>query len=207
MATLPGVSVNEARPAIVIAAGGEGTRIGGNKPARKLAGRTLLDHALTWAMANSDEVAIAVRARAQIADSSLPVLIDRLADIGPISALEGAFCFSELRGRDKVMLIGCDLPFLPSSLATRLLQELGANGCAMPTSNRQDHPLAALWRVDTAALADYISGGGRSVRRFAEQMGMVRVDWGDDCSPDPFANINEPAALAEADRRLRLTAD
>ncbi len=202
MAALPVIPVNRTAPAIIIAAGGEGTRIGGNKPGQVLGGRPLVERALAWANGISDVTAIAVRAQDQVAGQSAPVLIDRVAGIGPISALESAFRFARQRGCGTVMLIGCDQPFLPSDLATRLEQQIAANGCAMPVSKGRDHPMAALWRVDCAALADYIAGGGRSLWRFADAVGVSRVDWGDGCDPDPFANINDPAALADAERRL-----
>lgn len=195
------------RPAIVIAAGGEGGRIGGYKPARRLAGQPLIDHALAWAVAHSDEVAIAVRDKNQIAERPIPLLIDRIEGIGPISALDSAFRYAEQKGRDTVMLIGCDQPFLPGDLANRLGREIATNGCAMPVSHGRDHPMAALWRVDCAALANYIDGGGQSLWRFADAVGVTRVDWGDGYDPDPFANINDPAALAKAERQLSPRSD
>ncbi|NJO37071.1 MAG: NTP transferase domain-containing protein, partial [Rhizobiales bacterium] len=141
------------------------------KPERRLAGRPLLEHALRWATGATDEIAIAVRAHYQIAEPSVPILLDRIADIGPISALESAFRFAWEQGREKVILIGCDQPFLPSDLAVRLDRKIAASDCAMPVSNTKDHPMAALWRVDSAGLADYISAGGRSLWRFAEACG------------------------------------
>ena len=47
--------------AVVILAGGEGTRIGGGKPLRRLAGERLIDHALRTAHGWSNMVAVAVR--------------------------------------------------------------------------------------------------------------------------------------------------
>lgn len=199
--------MTKTRPTIVIAAGGQATRMGGNKPRQLLAGRTLLDHALTWAMDHSDDVAIAVRDKDQIAELPIPLLIDRIEGIGPISALDNAFRYAEQKARDTVMLIGCDQPFLPGDLANRLAREIATNGCAMPVSHGRDHPMAALWRVDCAALANYIDGGGQSLWRFADAVGVTRVDWGDECDPDPFANINDPAALAKAESQLSPRSD
>jgi molybdopterin-guanine dinucleotide biosynthesis protein A len=182
--------------------------MGGNKPERELAGKSLLNHSLAWAMAHSDEVAIAVRAKEQVAEQPMvPLLIDRIGGIGPISALDSAFRFAAQQGRETVMLMGCDLPFLPSNLPLMLQQQIGANGCAMPVSHGRDHPMAALWRVDCAALADYIDGGGQSLWRFADAVGVTRVDWGDGCDPDTFANINDPAALAKAESQLSPRSD
>jgi molybdopterin-guanine dinucleotide biosynthesis protein A len=192
------------KPAIVIAAGGEGRRIGGGKPERLLGGRGLLDHALAIACAQSDCVALAVRDAAQVGDTNLPLLGDAQPGIGPISALLSAFGFAARQRRETVLLIGCDQPFLPHDLAVRLGAALGpetiGSKVAMPVSNGRYQPLAALWYADVAALADYIAGGGQSLWRFAEAQGVMHVDWPVAGPLDPFTNINDPAGLAAAEQ-------
>ena len=195
--------MTDTMPAIVIAAGGEGRRIGGSKPAQTLGGISLLDHALIWATKHSDLVAVAVRDANQLYLTSVPILVDATAGLGPISALESAFAFAEEHGRDQVMLIGCDLPFLPSDLTEGLAQAIGAQSCAMPVSNGRDHPMAALWRVGRAALDAFVAAGGRSIWRFADSVGVERVDWPSEQGTDPFTNINDLEVLARAERSLR----
>ena len=189
-------------PAIVIAAGGEGQRIGGDKPLRLLGGKPLLDYAMGCASAQSDCVALAVREQGQFAADGWPLLCDAAPGRGPISALASAFGFAAAQGRPEVLLIGCDQPFLPRDLAARLGAALGANKVAMPVSRGKYQPLAALWRVDEAALADYIAAGGASLWRFAAVQGVVHVAWPETGALDPFANINDPDALAEAETHL-----
>jgi molybdopterin-guanine dinucleotide biosynthesis protein A len=193
-------------PAIVIAAGGEGQRIGGGKPLRLLGGRPLLDYAMACASAQSDCVALAVREQGQIAADGWPLLCDAAPGRGPISALASAFAFAAAQGRPEVLLIGCDQPFLPHDLAARLGAMLGAGKVAMPVSRGKYQPLAALWRVDQAALADYIAQGGASLWRFAAAQRVVHVEWPGTDAHDPFANINDPAALAEAEAHLSTAA-
>lgn len=103
-----------------------------------------------------------------------------------------------------MLLIGCDMPFLPDDLVQRLADAIGDAGAAMPESGGFLHPLATLWRVDAGAVEAYIAAGGQSVRRFAETLGLVRVTWDD--APDPFANVNDAAALAAAEARIRAQA-
>lgn len=199
-------SDNPLPPAIVIAAGGEGQRIGGDKPLRMLGGRPLLSHAIEKAAYQSDCVALAVREQSQIDAGGLPVLYDAVAGSGPISALTSAFAFAADQGRAQVLLIGCDQPFLPRDLTTRLGAALGAHKVAMPVSRDRYQPLAALWRVDQAALADYMAQGGTSLWRFAAAQGVRHVTWPESGAHDPFANINDPAALAEADAHFSTAA-
>ena len=203
MGTLPALPVTDAKPAIVIAAGGEGRRMGGSKPAQTLAGKSLLDHALHWASKHSDLIAVAVRDSDQLDLTSIPKLVDAASGLGPISALKSAFGFAEVHNRDQVLLIGCDLPFLPSDLAERLARGIGSQSCAMPVSKGRDHPMAALWRIEHAALDAFVTAGERSIWRFAESVGVNRVDWSPDQGIDPFTNINDLEMLARAESRFR----
>lgn len=190
-----------APPLIVIAAGGDGARMGGDKPLRLLSGQRLIDRMTGWASRHSDAVAMSVRAGGQDWGTGLPLLTDPHVGIGPISALASAMERASAMRRSHVLLIGCDMPFLPDNLIPRLVGAIGEAGAAMPESGGYLHPLAALWRVDMPAAERYIAAGGQSVRRFAETVGLVRVAW--DLLPDPFANINDAASLAKAEARLR----
>lgn len=184
-------------PAIVIAAGGDGRRMGGAKPLRPLGDRRLLDHATDWARRHGDLYAIAVRDAAQVPAAPCPMLIDEHPGIGPVSALASAMRFAREHGRSAVMLIGCDQPFLPDNLPQRLADALGENHVAMPVSGAKDQPLAALWRINEAAIEAFIAADGRSLWRLADQLGAARVIWPQTkTAPDPFANINDPATLA-----------
>ncbi len=191
---------NEAA-AIVIAAGGDGVRIGGSKVSRMLAGRRLIDHALAWALRHSDTVALAVRLRNSDWGTGLPLLVDRHDGIGPVSALANAFQFAHDQRRPTVLMIGCDMPFLPENLLARLQAALPGHGAAMPVSGGRRHPMAALWAPDVMAIEAYIAHGGQSLWRFAQTVGMAEVTW--DEQPDPFVNINRLADLAAAEQRLR----
>lgn len=185
----------------MIAAGGEGTRLGGAKPARLLGGRRLIDRIGDWARRHSDRVALAVRSGQDDWGTGLAVLRDRHAGIGPISALASAMDEARRLERDSVLLIGCDLPFLPDDLVPRLRAALPGHGAALPLSGGRLHPMAALWRCEPAALERWIARGGQSLWRYAAQAGMAEVAWHE--ALDPFANVNDQAALDAAEERLR----
>ncbi len=189
-------------PAIVIAAGGAGQRMGGNKPLRSLGDKSLLDRAISIATTQSDCVALAVRDRNQVSAGDLPLLFDTGPDIGPISALETGFRFASEQGRPHLLLIGCDQPFLPLTLAETLAHAIAGHDVAMPVINGQHQPLAALWRVDEPALEAYLLAGGMSLRRFAVTRDLVDIVWPLSPDGDPFDNLNDPEALAVAERRL-----
>lgn len=189
-------------PAIVIAAGGAGRRMGGGKPLRPLAGHSLLDRAIAIAQAQSDCIALAVREPDQLPASDLPLLCDARPSIGPISALDSGFRFARAQGRQHLLLIGCDQPFLPGDLVATLTAAIAGHDVAMPVINEHYQPLAALWRVDQPALDAYVQAGGTSLYRFASTRDLIPLQWPDAPDDDPFANLNDRDALAEAERRL-----
>ena len=175
--------------------------MGGAKPLRVLAGRSLLAHACDWAERQGGPCAIAVREAAQVPASPLPLLIDPHPGIGPVSALLSAMRFARHQGCETVLLAGCDQPFLPADLAATLHARIGDQAVAMPVSGGKDQPLASLWRLHEAAVAQFIAQGQRSLWRLADQLGAARIVW--DSVPaaiDPFANINDPASLARLER-------
>ncbi len=187
-------------PLIVIAAGGDGSRMGGNKPLQLLAGRRLIDHAIGFAQANSDAIALALRNDSDGLDTGLPLLADPHPGIGPISALASGMAHAEAIGRETLLLIACDMPFLPDDLVMRLDQALCGHTAAMAVSQGRLHPMAGLWQPDAEGLAGYIADGGQSIWRFGQAMGMARVEW--DATPDPFTNINTADDLAAAELRM-----
>lgn len=187
--------------AAIVACGGASARLGRDKAQQLLGDATLIERAIGLARNYGGPIALAAReVRPDLADD-VPILVDDEPSAGPISALKSGFAFAHDHGCSHVLLLACDQPFLPEDLAGRLSAAIGTSGVAMPVSGGHDQNMAALWRCAPEALSDYIAGGGRSLWRFAETLGMVRVEWG--CVPhDPFADIDEPAQLAAAQKRI-----
>jgi molybdopterin-guanine dinucleotide biosynthesis protein A len=187
--------------AVVILAGGEGRRIGGEKPLRRLAGERLIDRALRTARSWSDLVAVAVRDPAQVDWVNAPIITDEPDIDGPLAGLEAALRFGARSGREFVLTIPADSPFLPPDLADRLCKEIGTRNCSIASSNGHLHPVCGLWRTSAARhVRDYLAGERRSVKAFAEFVGFEEVQWA--CEPfDPFLNINTADELARAEHR------
>lgn len=184
------------RPAVLILAGGEGSRIGGGKPLRRLGGSTLLQRAIARAQGWSDEVAVAARDGAQVGEPGVPILLDPPGLEGPLGGLASAL---RLEGA-AVLTIPCDLPFLPDDLPERLAAALPGHAVALAASGGRVHPVCGLWRMDALAhLREYAASGRRSLTGFAETLGYAAVEWPEDA----FFNVNAPEDLAEAESRLR----
>ena len=184
---------------MIILAGGEGSRIGGNKPLRLLAGKTLLDRAVARARSWSNEVAVAVRRADDAEVQDVRLLCDPPGLEGQLAGLASALRL----GKEMVLTIPCDAPFLPDDLPERLEAVLPGHAVALASSGGQVHPVCGLWRLDALAeVRGYAASGRRSLIGFAERVGFVSEEWLSD-PIDPFFNINSPEDLAAAERLLR----
>ena len=179
--------------------------MGGDKPGRMLAGHRLIDHAVAWARRHSSVVALATRAGQDGLGTGLIQLMDRDPTLGPIAALDSALRFARDGQFPAVLLVGCDMPFLPDTLLQRLLPALTGRRAAMPSSSGHLQPMATLWAPDVPALDAYVAAGGRSLLDFAREGPLAMVHWAE--APDPFVNVNDPDDLmAAAIRQARLRA-
>jgi molybdopterin-guanine dinucleotide biosynthesis protein A len=185
--------------AVIILAGGAGSRMGGNKPLRVLAGKTLLARAIETARSWSNEVAIAVRRTDEVEARDVCLLCDPPGLEGPLAGLASALRL----GKEMVLTIPCDAPLLPDDLPERLAAALPGHAAALASSGGQVHPVCGLWRLDALAqVRGYAASGRRSLIGFAERVGFVPVEWPSE-PVDPFFNINSPEDLAAAERLLR----
>lgn len=192
------------RFATVILAGGEGRRIGGDKPLALLGGRTLIDRAIVLARTWSGDIAVSLRLPGQFPlPEGVPPLLD--ADgAGPLAGIGSALRFARNHGLEAVLTIPCDVPLAPADLALKLCEALTADaGAALATSGGVLHPACALWRSATLeALPDYRKTGKSSLKGFAAHVGFATAEWS--CEPfDPFFNVNSPDDLVAAERLLK----
>lgn len=186
--------------AVVILAGGEGTRIGGDKPLRTLRGERLIDRALQRARAWSEMVAVSVRESAQVQPVGAPLLTDEPTVGGPLGGLISALEFGRALGCEFVLTIPSDTPLLPGDLLERLIASIGNCDCALASSGRRLHPACGLWRTTALGRIDaYAESGRRSLKGLAELVGFEKAEW--PAGPiDPFFNINTPDDLRRAEQ-------
>lgn len=183
---------------VLILAGGDGHRIGGAKPFRKLGGTSLLDLAWRRAEAWSPKLAVGLRSAEQFGELSYPSITDDQHIEGPLASLSAGLAWAGRCGAGELLTIPCDTPFLPEDLLSRLAAGIGKAAVAVPVSGGRLHPTCALWRTAVASsLATYVAEGRRSLEGFARFAGFVPVDWPIQ-EQDPFANINTPEELAAA---------
>jgi molybdopterin-guanine dinucleotide biosynthesis protein A len=188
--------------ALVILAGGRGTRLGHtDKAFIVLAGRTLLEHVIERVRGQVDDVAISANGDpTRFALCGCPVLADMVPGfLGPLAGIVAAMQWAAALGESEVATVPVDTPFVPRDLVARLRGAGGGGGAVCAGSAGRMHPVVALWPVDLAdALLSALATGARRVDRWVGSC----VDFPAE-RVDPFFNINTPADLA----RMRILLD
>ena len=194
----------------LILAGGRSVRMGRPKEFLPFGAETMLGRAARQLAAACQPVLVLARDADQVLPT-LPATCARLADerpdAGPLAGL--AIGLRELQERhgfgadDALLLTGCDLPWLSAEAVHWLLQRLGAADLVMPQCGGTLHPLAAIYRLRTAAaVQSALATGAGTPRALLATCRAVVVDEPELRTFDPelrfLANINTPADHAAA---------
>lgn len=188
----------------VILAGGDGRRIGGDKPNIMLDGRSLIDRAIDHVAQWCIPARLSVREPGQVGATRLAEVHDDLRFEGPIGGLLGALAWAEDFGARRVITIACDMPYLPCDLRRRLDAAAVQSGVpAVATSLQRRHPVCSVWPVGCLGpLQAYAHSGRRSLNGALETCAAVSVDWPVRDGHDPFHNINTLDDLAEVSQAM-----
>ena len=188
------------RMGIAVLAGGQGSRMGGDKPQRRLGNSTLLERAVRRAESWSLPTVLVFRSPGQAPSLGQGVIYDDPTIAGPLGGLASALAWAATEGLDAVLTMPCDMPFLPEDLAGRLNAALVEDvAVAVAASDGHRHPVCALWRPEVIeALRDRARQGRLSLTGLVDAVGGIDVGWAD-ADPDPFRNINTQAELAWAE--------
>ncbi|HEY3695955.1 molybdenum cofactor guanylyltransferase [Phenylobacterium sp.] len=190
----------------LVLAGGRSRRFGREKAAAELGGLTLLERAHRRLAAVCSQVAVSAPAGAaaeRLAGSlGAPLLPDPYgAPRGPLSGVLAGLDWALGQREELLITLPCDAPLLPDDLEARLLSEIGAAPAAVARTPDGLQPLCALWRTALArplraALADGLHPPVHQVLTDANAAQVAFTD------REAFLNVNTPADLAEAARRL-----
>ncbi len=194
--------------AAVLLAGGLGSRMRADgsaldKPLRLLAGRTLLDHAISRVRPQVAAMVLNANGDGQAyAGFGLEIVADALPDHpGPLAGILAGMRWAAARGFADVLSVPTDTPFLPPDLVGRLDQARVAAGVALACagSGGWSHPVVGLWPVALAdALEAALRDGMRKIDRWTAQHGVATAEF-EINGFDPFFNVNTPQDLVEAE--------
>ena len=185
-----------------ILAGGRARRFGGADKASLAVGRArIIDRQLAVLSAVADDVRIVANDPERYAGLGVRVISDAIAGAGPLGGLYSGLLDVERHGagRDRVVVLACDLPFVTAALLERLVAESRADeeiDAVVPRSAHGLEPLCALYRTRCAAAArDRIERGILPVAglldavrtRVLEREALAQYDEG-----ALFENVNTP---------------
>ena len=177
---------------IVILAGGEGSRIGGNKGLQLLRGKPLVRWVLDAVREQGGELLISANGPGY-EDFGCRVIADEMPGMGPLGGLQAAL---RLAQNALVMSVPCDVPFLPYDLAACLLAGLGEADAAVAVVAGKRQPAIALYRQSVLPRLDaYLTKGERRVGSFLDGLGAREVEFTD---AKKFININTKEELESA---------
>jgi molybdopterin-guanine dinucleotide biosynthesis protein A len=163
-------------------------------------GTDLLGHTLARLSRVTGEVRILAGSRPRYAGRGVAVVTDRAPDLGPMAGLLAAL--EAAHGRP-VLMLGVDLPLVPTALLERLLVLTGAADAAVPVSPRGPEPLCAVY--GPACLRPVHSAVAHGDLRMTEFLSELRVHevgpaelvpFGDPA--EVFLNVNSPADYERA---------
>jgi molybdopterin-guanine dinucleotide biosynthesis protein A len=188
------------RVAAVILAGGKGERLGGvNKALIEVAGMTLLDRALA-VTARSEVRLLAVGPVAWAPGRDIECIVDLPTDYaGPLAGVAAAVAQLASTPPQVLFSLAVDTPLFPGDFLDRALPLLATAPVVLASYGGQDYPTNAVWRFDAiATLADTVRDGTspHSLKRLAEGLGAIRLDYANITATDPFLNANTPEELA-----------
>jgi len=187
-----------------ITAGGRSSRMGVDKAWLELAGRAMIEHVIAALAPVSTHLAI-------IANSpdyerlGFPVYADSNKEIGPLEAVRTALSNTFT---DRVMLVGCDLPFVTTDLFKLLLNIAGDHYAAVPIgADGKLEPLCAIYRAEAlSVVTELINQGERKMSRLFDRVPTrfvpfdeLRLLRGSDIF---FENINTPEDYKRASEKM-----
>lgn len=190
----------------VIVAGGQGQRLGGDKPLHAFGQATLLDTVIDRVKPQVDALAINVprdavsRYRAHLGDDFTLLNDYEPGDIGPLAGILSGLQWAEQQGAAWLATFPADTPFLPRDLVSRLLASSPGPVPIAAHDGTRLHGLCAIWPVGArAVLLDSVRNHNvRSLYQAVTHLGGGECLFAD--GPDAFFNVNTAEDLANAER-------
>ncbi len=186
--------------AVAILAGGEGRRIGGQKACVRLGSLALIDYPLAAARAAGLRAVVIARAQTPLPDLDCELLREPDLDPHPLRGVLSALAYA--RGHP-IVVVACDMPFVPAALLADLARARQSTVCA-PYGELQ--PLLGCYHPDAAGELSRALDAGAGARAALRSIDAHTLDeaalarFGD---PDRMCvNVNDAEELARASALL-----
>lgn len=185
-----------------VLAGGPGSRLGGNKPRRELAGHRLIDLALARAREACPQVVVVAADAADFAELDCTVIADRWPGQGPLAALATLFLDTPATS---ALMLPVDAPLVRPALLERVLELSPGQMAVAPQGPGGVEALMSWYSRDCLDPAlEMLQGGERRLRLLLGKVGARIMTRQEVAEVDPedlsFINVNFPEDLERAQR-------
>ena len=185
----------------LILAGGDSRRMGRDKAALVLGGRTLLETVTAAMQQVFPQVLVSVRQPRAGVD--LPQVCDEVAASGPLAGLVAGLAQAKTPW---VFAIACDMPFISSALVEGLAMLRGQHQAVVPMVGGFEQPLAAFYATSAQeAMRTALAAGDRSMRGVLQNLDVRYVSEAELRETDPqlrsFFDLDTPQDLQEAQEK------
>ena len=196
---------NHGMLSIAIQAGGRSSRMGHDKALISLAGRPLIEHVLERIEGLADDLLITTNRPESLRYLGLRLVSDAEPGAGALQGLRTALAHAQ--GSD-LLVIACDMPFMPRPLLEHIIARRGLADIVVPRRGMHFEPLLALYRRESClpAVEAALARGEQRMVSFYAGLHILAIEGGELAQLDPdgqaFFNINTPQDLARAEALL-----
>jgi molybdopterin-guanine dinucleotide biosynthesis protein A len=188
-----------------ILAGGKSRRMGRNKALLHFRGKPLITRVYEAVHPLFEDIFLVTDNSGLFDAVPCPKIPDRVPGKGPISGVDAALRHSR---NPYVLVVGCDAPFLSSSLLERLAVETGEADLVIPIGPNGPEPLCAVYGKECLPLIEEsLRTGDCSMMSLIGRLRRREVSREEVAAIDPgflsFRNVNTPRdfrMLADHDR-------
>lgn len=180
---------------IFITAGGKSARMGQDKGMMLLEGKPMLLY-LTDMLQEDGYSFTLIANREEYKKLGFQAVRDIVPDKGPMGALHTAFHYTS---KQYVLLLGCDMPFLPAAAVSRMIQAIGNEQVIVAEIMTKINPLCAVYhRALKDKTASCIAENKLKMQDLVLQSNhrIVAMDDLINQYPAAFFNFNEPKDVA-----------
>ena len=183
------------RCSAVLLAGGKSSRMGRDKAFLQIAGEPLWRRQLaTLRRLSPEQLMISGPPREEWTEGE--IVADETAEAGPLAGIAAAL---RRCATPRLVVLAVDLPQMTTGFLRALLQLCGDHRGVVPRTCDRFEPLAAIYPVECAPLADAaLRDGDFSMQHFvrrAQERDLLMEKRLDDAETVLFANLNTPADL------------
>ncbi len=159
----------------IVLAGGRSERMGRDKRALEVGGKSFLERALETARSVSDDVVLSVASRNQVPGNlgTIKIAIDEAPNTGPLGGLLASL---RLCRHEYAAVMPCDSPLLRAEVFKLMADKAKGYDAVVPRNGELIEPLHAVYKVKAmlAACEEAFSEGNLEVHGAIARLGKVR---------------------------------